>query len=261
MNYYNFFLSHTRVLKIKTELENLGHKTWFDDENMIHDIDGSMAYGIDNCSAIIIFITEKYNKKVNKGAKNPLYIDNCYKECVYAVNSHKLCIPVIFEDCMLNTSLWKNGTLKFYFGNKLYIDGTSDNYNEIAQNIVKLLERTSQRLNDLSSPSSNGNNSPIKKLNICKSPIKLINDKLSKKLPDKLPDRLSSKIQSNKIVQPSRSAPKLPSIIQSNKIVQPSRSAPILPKKIMHDKSCQTNIINKNWFNLFSKILTKLKIK
>ena len=71
MNYYNFFLSHTwkydeqnrnthtRVLKIKTELENLGHKTWFDDENMIHDIDGSMADGIDNCSAIIIFITEK----------------------------------------------------------------------------------------------------------------------------------------------------------------------------------------------------------
>ena len=258
MNYYNFFLSHTwkydeqnrnthtRVLKIKTELENLGHKTWFDDENMIHDIDGSMAYGIDNCSAIIIFITEKYNKKVNKGAKNPLYIDNCYKECVYAANSQKICIPVIFEDCMLNTSLWKNGILKFYFGNKLYIDGTSDNYNEIAQNIVKLLERTSQRLNDLSSPSSNGNNSPIKELNICKSPIKLINDNLSKKLPYRLPS------------------------IQSNKIVQPSRSAPILPKKIMHDKSCQTNIINqririniinKNWFNLFSKILTKLKIK
>ena len=51
----------------------------------------------------------------------------------------------------------------FAVGNKLYIDGTSDNYNEIAQNIVKLLERTSQRLNDLSSPSSNGNNSPIKK--------------------------------------------------------------------------------------------------
>jgi len=216
-------------------------KIWF------HDIDGSMAYGIDHCNAIIIFITKKYNIKVNKGAKDPLYIDNCYKECVYAVNSHKPCIPVIFEDCMLNTSLWKNGTLKFYFGNKLYIDGTSDNYNEIAQNIVKLLERTSQRLNDLSSPSSNGNYSPIKKLNVCKSPIKLINNKLSKRLP--------IYIENN---------------IQLNKAVPPHRSAPILSKKITHDKSCQTNminnkfrinIINKNWFNLFFKILTKLKIK
>jgi hypothetical protein len=60
MNKHTFFLSHTwkydeqnrnthnRVMNIKTELEKLGHNTWFDDDKIIHDIDGSMAHGIDS---------------------------------------------------------------------------------------------------------------------------------------------------------------------------------------------------------------------
>jgi len=86
MNNHEFFLSHTwkydqqnrnthkRVMCIKTELEKLGFNTWFDDDKIIYDIDGSMAHGIDNCSAIIIFITKKYNLKVIRGSQDPRYI-------------------------------------------------------------------------------------------------------------------------------------------------------------------------------------------
>lgn len=145
---------------------------------------------------------------------------------------------------MLDIQTWHNGVLKLYFGNKLYIDGTSDNYEIIAKNILKFSERTSQRLNDLLSPSFDHENKSITNLNISKSPIKLINYKLS--------DRLPSIIQSNRIVKPYRSAPILP-----NKIIQSYRTPPILPNKIVHDKSCQVNIINKNWLNIFLKLLKK----
>lgn len=96
---YKIFLSHTwekdeenrdthyRVLQVKKELEKLGIKTWLDEDNIIHDIDGSISMGINDCTAIIIFITKKYSNKVNRAANDPSCIDNCYKECIYAYNS------------------------------------------------------------------------------------------------------------------------------------------------------------------------------
>jgi len=243
-NNCTFFLSHTwkydkqnrnthrRVMCIKSELEKLGHSTWFDDDKIIHDIDGSMAHGVDNCSAIIIFITKKYNLKVIRGSQYPRFIDNCHKECVYAVNSGKSCIPVIFENCMLDIKTWQNGVLKLYFGNKLYVDGTSNDYKVIANNIIKLFERTSQRVNEIetsnsfeiSSPSSTS--SPYNKKNysinnlVFKSPIKIMNNKFTKAM-------------------------------------QPSRCAPILPNIKTRDKSCQTMKYNYKR-NIFSNIVKKI---
>jgi len=218
MTNYNFFLSHTwkydeqnrnthtRVMSIKTELEKLGHSTWFDDDKMIHDIDGSMAYGIDNCNAIIIFITKKYNSKVIRGSQDPKFIDNCYKECVYAVNSGKPCIPVIFEDCMLDTKSWKNGTLKLYFGNKLYINGTSNNYNIVANDIIRLLERTSQRSSEIETFNFFENS-------MISSPLRKQNSSIFK---------INTELINNKFTKPRH------------------RSAPILPNIKTCDKSCQT---------------------
>ena len=112
---------------------------------MIHDLDGSMVSGIDDCTIIVIFLTKKYCDKVNRAAYDPHYIDNCYKECTYAYNSQKPCIPVIFESCMHDSKKWKPGLIKFYFGNRLYIDGTRDNYDTIANDIIKIISRTSER--------------------------------------------------------------------------------------------------------------------
>ena len=154
---YKIFLSHTwekdeenrdthkRVLQVKKELEKLGIKTWLDEDNMVHDIDGSMSMGINDCTAIIIFITKKYSNKVNHAANDPSCIDNCYKECIYAYNSEKPCIPVVFEKCMKSTKNWEPGLIKFYFGNRLYINGSGNDYNNIANEIVRLIKRTSER--------------------------------------------------------------------------------------------------------------------
>lgn len=225
MNHYKIFLSHTwkydeqnrnthtRVINLKTELEKLEQITWIDDENMIHDLDGSMAYGIDNCTAIIIFITKKYNLKVNQAAKNPSINDNCYKECVYAFNSGKTCIPVIFEDCMLDIDEWENGILKLYFGNKMYIDGSKNNYDIIAENIIRLLNRTSKRILELDNLNIKNNFKNNKKL----SPLKIINDKIK---------------QINNKTIPNRIAPVLPII-------------PMIPiSNNLNDKSSQTGNIS-----------------
>lgn len=144
---HNIFLSHTlekdednrdthnRVLQVKKELEKFGIKTWLEKDNM----------EINDCTAIIIFITKKYSNKVNHAANDPSCINNCYKECIYAYNSKKPCIPVVFEKCMKSTKNWEPGLIKFYFGNRLYINGTGNDYNNIANEIVKLIKRTSER--------------------------------------------------------------------------------------------------------------------
>ena len=137
--------THERVLKVQESLQKLGLNTWLDEENMIHDLDGSMVRGIDDCTIIAIFLTKKYCDKVNRAAYDPHYIDNCYKECTYAYNSQKPCIPVIFESCMHDSKKWKPGLIKFYFGNRLYINGTKDNYDTIANDIIKIISRTSER--------------------------------------------------------------------------------------------------------------------
>lgn len=57
----------------------------------------------------------------------------------------KTCIPVVFEKCMKGTKNWEPGLIKFYFGNRLYINGIGNDYNNIANEIVKLIKRTSER--------------------------------------------------------------------------------------------------------------------
>ena len=109
----------------------------------------------------------------------------------YAYNSKKPCIPVVFEKCMKSTKSWEPGLIKFYFGNRLYINGTGNDYNNIANEIVKLIKRTSERSLqlkvDVESPTTKkyNNKSPKSPLQIikkfCTSPIDLL--KKNKVLP------------------------------------------------------------------------------
>ena len=90
--------THKRVLQVKKELEKLDIKTWLDEDNIIHDIDGSMSMGINDCTAIIIFITKKYSNKVNHAANDPSCIDNCYKECIMLI----ILKNRVFQLCLKN---------------------------------------------------------------------------------------------------------------------------------------------------------------
>ena len=46
-------------------LEQIGIRTWLDEDHIVHDIDHCMAHGIDRCDAFVVFLTRKYVKKTN----------------------------------------------------------------------------------------------------------------------------------------------------------------------------------------------------
>ena len=79
---------------------------------------------------------------------------------------------------MKNTKNWEPGLIKFYFGNRLYINGTGNDYKNIALEIVKLIRRTSERSLQLKVEVESPN---IKKynnnsLNSPKSPLRIIKE-------------------------------------------------------------------------------------
>ncbi len=133
--------NHDRVYQIVKLLQKMGWTTWFDEEDMTHNIDASMADGIENSEAIIICLTQTYFKKVNETARNPRGRDNCLKEWNYATSRDKLIIPVIMEKELKNINNWNNGVITMYLGNTIFID-CSDNDLEIgANNIDKRLKK------------------------------------------------------------------------------------------------------------------------
>jgi hypothetical protein len=111
--------------------------TWFDEEKIVYDIDGSIVQGITNCSMFVCFLTKSYIDKVCDAECNPNVRDNCYKEFSYAQLCKKPCVVVILEKELLNVSNWRPGIVKLYLGNKLYIDGTSLNPQEASLNVME----------------------------------------------------------------------------------------------------------------------------
>ena len=74
--------NHYRVAAINEELKRRGLITWFDDERMEGNIHGKMTSGIDSSACVVVFITQRYIRKVggtNEG-------DNCKLEFGYASN-------------------------------------------------------------------------------------------------------------------------------------------------------------------------------
>ena len=128
-----------RVYSLYQELKKYNWSIWIDKENMIGNMDAAMATGIENAEAIIVCITTEYCKKVNESAKNPRLRDNCLKEWTYANARNKLMIPIIMESSLLNIKNWPPSIISLYFGSTLYIDASTENYKEIANNINKLL--------------------------------------------------------------------------------------------------------------------------
>lgn len=130
-NIHDFVSSVNKFIKIY-------EPTWFDEEQIVYDIDGSIVQGITNCSMFVSFLTKSYIDKVCNAECKSRVRDNCYKEFSYAQLCKKPCIAVVLEKELLNVSDWRPGIIKLYLGNKLYIDGTSLRPIEIAE---KILER------------------------------------------------------------------------------------------------------------------------
>tara|TARA_B100001989_G_C24547427_1_gene471912 strand:- start:1004 stop:1588 length:585 start_codon:yes stop_codon:yes gene_type:complete len=128
---------HDIVSRINNHIK-LQEPTWFDEEQIVYDIDGSIVRGITKCSMFVSFLTKSYIDKVCDAECNSRVRDNCYKEFSYAQLCKKPCVAVILEKELLNVSNWRPGIVKLYLGNKLYIDGTSLKPCEISN---KILER------------------------------------------------------------------------------------------------------------------------
>ena len=131
--------THKRVSEVVKGLQKYGWTTWFDDDDMIGNMDAAMADGIENCECFIVCLTEEYCLKVNAGSKDPYIRDNCQKEWNYANNRDKLMLPLIMEPCMLNTSNWPPGVVPLYLSSILYIDATHNNLELAIGNIHKRL--------------------------------------------------------------------------------------------------------------------------
>ena len=117
--------NHARVLRLCQELgSKAGIKTWCDEYDMscTHNIQESMANGIDNSKKVIVFVTEEYIKKAN-GESERGTMDNVYREFNYIRNRVKVCniITVVMEEGAKDLSKWRGG-FGFLLAGQLYID-------------------------------------------------------------------------------------------------------------------------------------------
>ena len=99
-----------------------GYSVWFDDYEMIGNIDKNIMKGIDSCKVVLICLTEKYVKKINNAVIFNRPNDNCYKEWNYALFKNKIIIPIIMEEKMKNIFLHSDGIIQMYLNTLMFID-------------------------------------------------------------------------------------------------------------------------------------------
>ncbi|KAJ1410898.1 hypothetical protein B484DRAFT_402809, partial [Ochromonadaceae sp. CCMP2298] len=111
--------NHERVKQINRLLQEMGLKTWFDEEMMQGNIQQQMAEGIDNAQCVVVFITKRYTEKVNGDTEG----DNCKLEFMHAsrIKTPKRMIPVVMEVGMRNTISW-GSIVSMNIGGRLYVD-------------------------------------------------------------------------------------------------------------------------------------------
>ena len=112
-------INHRKVSAINDALKKKGLKTWFDAEKMQGDIKSDMSTGIDNSRIVLIFITERYERKLIGNDPE----DSCRLEFGYAARrkTSTNMIPVLMEASMRDTRQW-TGQLGLVLGGSLYVD-------------------------------------------------------------------------------------------------------------------------------------------
>ena len=128
--------THQRAIELSNALRRRGVATWIDDDCMGEDVDASMASGVDSSSTVLILLTHTYMEKVNLGAQSGC-VQNCHKEFIYAHAMSKRCVPVVFEPSLLAMDKWPSGVVKLYLASTLFIDGSGDDMELVAERILQ----------------------------------------------------------------------------------------------------------------------------
>lgn len=119
--------NHDRVSIINHKLDELGYRTWFDEEKIMGDIDDEISEGIEQTKCVIVFMTRQYHNKVN--SRDPY--DHCRLEFNHAkrmVSIDKM-VAVVMEPCMTEAKKW-TGQIGMYLGGKMYINMSKDLMNK-----------------------------------------------------------------------------------------------------------------------------------
>lgn len=132
--------NHLRCKELCNKLINSGYSVWFDDNEMIGNIDNNIIKGINSCQIILVCLTEKYINKINDAVNFNKPNDNCYKEWNYALFKNKIFIPIIMEEKMKNIFLHQDGVIQMYLSSMMYIDfseNLDDEYDVLLKTIRK----------------------------------------------------------------------------------------------------------------------------
>ena len=135
--------NHKRCKVLCDKLLEKGYSVWFDEYDMVGNIDNCIIKNINNCNIVLICLTEEYNKKLNNGINGTKINDNCFKEWNYILFKNKPIIPIFMEEKMFELfNSNEGGLLNMYLNSLVYMNITDDDY---VNNDFDLLCKTLQK--------------------------------------------------------------------------------------------------------------------
>ena len=155
--------NHARVREVVEALRQAGHAVWFDENEMKGNLLDDMCNGIDNCDAILIFVTANYIQKIASGNDR----DNCRREFMYAQRRHgtRRMVTIRFESHL--QSKW-NGPIGMLLGERLYVDMSQDHTSSTKiDELIRLLPEDEAPVNVVTQAFNCGKNTMIAKRALC----------------------------------------------------------------------------------------------
>lgn len=131
--------NHHRVKLLSKQLISKGYSVWFDENDIIGNIDNSIIKGITNSQVVIVCLTEKYCNKINNSVYHNSPNDNCYKEWNYTLFCKKKILATIMEVSMHDIYTKNKGVVQMYLNNSLYVD-FSENLEDNFSKLLKTLQ-------------------------------------------------------------------------------------------------------------------------
>eukprot|EP00873_Tetraselmis_striata_P000604 jgi/Tetstr1/420868/TSEL_011941.t1 len=109
--------NHERVARVNCCLQELGLRTWFDEQRMTGKVQERMAEGLEDSGGVLVFVTQRYHDKVTGKDQS----DNCKFEfdIALAYNQANM-LPVVMELDMLNPQKWRR-TMRA-LGTKMFVN-------------------------------------------------------------------------------------------------------------------------------------------